>query len=401
MKEQEYFFYQLNKFFPIFYFSLLYLYGIKYLNFSCIDRIGMEQFPILKKLIGVTIPIFAEQFKILGVRLYPLLFSIGSYLLFLSIIKKRFHREREVFYIGSLFLLLPGTIISTLIVNKGAVLLFLTFLIFKFYLEGYRFLTITLLLLYPLVDRAMLTLLTGFLVYALWQKNWRLGLVTTIGLAENLYFYPLHIGGIPRNHFTTLLLTYSAIYSPLPFFYFLYTLYRTTLNNRKGIIYFITASAFILSLLLSFRQRIQIDDYAPFTLPFIVYLIQQFLTSYRVRLKPFRQGYRWLFIGMFCSILFTDLMLFLNPFRNEIGSSYYFTKGLANRIEREYHCFPICSNQFLCSALRFYSSKIEPSLPSCSIFYSKRKGEVEIEFNSTGQRVKKTIPISQLTTPNF
>jgi hypothetical protein len=389
--EKENRFENLNRLFPLLYFGFLYFYGVKFLNFSVVDWRGMEKFPILRELVAHLTPIFAPQFKILGVRLVPLLFSVGSFVLFYQIVKSRFHREREIFYITSLYLLLPGTILSTLLVNKGVVLLFLTFLVLYCYLNGWKIATALLLLLYSGVDGAMINLFLGFLGYGLYRRSWKLTAVATSSLLLSLYFYPLEIGGVPRSHFGDLILTYSAIYSPFLFFYFLYTLYRVTISPRKGIIYFITAAAFLLSLFLSFRQRIKIDDYAPFTLPFIVYIVQQFLTSYRVRLRPFRRGYRLLLYFLFGSMLATDLLLFLNPLKQEVGSSYYFTRKLALTLE----CTPICTPPELCKSLEFYRSQYPTR--HCRVKYSKKRGGVVVEEDNK----TRFLPLSRLYSPNF
>ncbi|MRJ05903.1 MAG: hypothetical protein C6I01_00050 [Epsilonproteobacteria bacterium] len=385
----------LNPTFPPAYFLFIYWYGVTFLSFSPFEAQEMENFPLLRILFHwiTSLSYKLEVPPIYALRFIPLLFSIGSYTLFTLIVRRHFYRERELFYISALFLLLPGTILSTLLYEKGGILLFLTLLFIYLYLEGYKNGSYALLMVFAFVDTAFLSLFVGVFFYGIFKKEYTLSIVGFGVTLINLIYFNYSVGGIPRGHFADLLLVYSAIYSPLPFLYFLYALVKEfSPGEKRSIISFIALSAFSISLLFSFRQKVKIDDYAPFTLPFILHMVRHFLNSYRVRLKPFRWGYRTLFIVIFSSLIIFDILLFLNPLRERVGAGYYFTAQLAEKLKKRYPVLECKTSSSLCKALSFYQVEFEPGSP-CTLTYRKRDLKVEVRC-SDGER--QTIDLKKL-----
>jgi hypothetical protein len=86
---------------------------------------------------------------------------------------------------------------------------------------------------------------------------------------------------------------YGAIFSPFVFLYFFYMLYRTMLKGDKTIVWHVAFVTIVLSLGLSVRQKVPIQDFAPYAVVAVPLMVRMFLRSYRVRLPQFRRGYRW------------------------------------------------------------------------------------------------------------
>jgi len=92
---------------------------------------------------------------------------------------------------------------------------------------------------------------------------------------------------------------YAAIFSPVLFIYLVYALYRRGMKEERTLLWYLGSTALIFSLLFSFRQQMKLEELAPYILVATPILVKAFLSSYRIRLREFRKGYRILLsIGM-------------------------------------------------------------------------------------------------------
>ncbi|MEJ5169307.1 MAG: hypothetical protein WHU93_09065, partial [Arcobacteraceae bacterium] len=80
----------------------------------------------------------------------------------------------------------------------------------------------------------------------------------------------------------------ASIFSPLLFLYFAYAMCKISFKGTKSLYWFVSIVAFGFSLILSFRQKIDIADFAPFVIIAIPMMVKLFMHSYRVRLRQFR-----------------------------------------------------------------------------------------------------------------
>jgi len=366
-------------FFFVFYYLFLFWYSLHFLSFSIVEVKSLEHSLILKKVFDFVIYSFGKSD--FSLRLIPIVFSIFSILLFYQISKDYFKKQKDLEFNLIIFSLIPGFIISSLIVNKSIILIFLT-LLFVYTHKKQRFLSYILLLFYTVVDYAFINLYFALIFYSIYKKDTRFLFYSLLLLAINANFFNYDIGGKPRGYFLDVLGTYFLIFSPLVFVYYVYTLYKGFFS-KKDIVYYISAMTFVLSLLLSFRQRIRIDDYAPFALIYIIYMVKIFLNSYRVRLPQFRKGYKFLFVVLFGSLIVFDVALFFNRYTpaKKLSSSFYFIKPLAKILKEKGINDIYCSNSYLCSALNFYGIKngkeyflkYNKSTQMVSIFHKKRE----------------------------
>ncbi|WP_226962167.1 hypothetical protein [Sulfurimonas marina] len=124
--------------------------------------------------------------------------------------------------------------------------------------------------------------------------------------------YRLQIYGVPSGHFLDTIAVYSAIFTPIVFVYLVYALYRKYLADKIDKVWYIATSALIFSLLLSFRQRLDIEYFAPYLMIALPLAAQTFIHSYRVRLKMFRKRYQTIFVLSFLFLFLNTLIVLFN-----------------------------------------------------------------------------------------
>ena len=169
--------------------------------------------------------------------------------------------------------------------------------------------------------------------------------IATLAFAVNYYFFGFDTGGIPRGYFLDIFGVYAAIFSPVLFLYFIYTLYLhlVKFQRRLDMLWFIAFTAFILSIILSLRQFVRLEDFAPFTVIAVPMMVRAFLNSYRVRLPRFRMfqnvllGFIALFLIGHSLITFFNKPLYLlteHP-KNHFSFEYHFASELAGRLKAQ------------------------------------------------------------------
>jgi 4-amino-4-deoxy-L-arabinose transferase-like glycosyltransferase len=355
------------KFAPIitFYVFLL-IYGLIFLSFSFVEVESIYKFPLLKDILNFSFYLFGKNDFALR---FPSVFTgFLSVLFFYNIAKNKFKKEKEALFSTYIFMLIPGMIISSVIVNKSVYLIFLT-LLFIYTYEKFRIFSYILLILYVFVDKSLISLYLALVFYSIYKKDTKFLIFSLVLLAVNANYFEYKIHGKPKGYFIDLFGAYFLIFSPFVFIYFLYALYKN-LFFKKDIIYFISSTAFFISLLLSFRQKIKLDDYAPYTLAFIINMVNIFLKSYKVRLPKFRGFYKLLFFVLLTSLIFFDIALFLNKYTpaKNLSYSFYFTKSLANVLKNHHIDYVYCNNKNICQILKFYGINLGKKY---YLFYSK------------------------------
>jgi len=351
------------------YYSFLYWYSISFLSFSIVEAKSVDKFYILKFLLS-----FFNINNDFSLRILPLVFSFFSLLLFYNL-SEIYLKEKYKYFAALIFIFIPGFIISSVIINKSVFLIFFT-LLFIFTFKKYRFLSYILLISYVFVDYSFISLYFALIFYAIYKKDTKFLIFVLILMAVNANYFNFKIEGKPKGYFLDVLGTYILIFSPFVFVYFLYTIYKGFFV-KKDILFFIGSLSFLLSILLSFRQRIKIDDFAPFVLPYVIYMIKIFLTSYKVRLPRFRKSYRILFIVLFTSMLVFDISLFLNQYTpaKNLSNSFYFMKNLALFLKKHNIKKVNCDNDYFCKSLYFYGIKTGDKY---YLEYSAKKNKVSI-----------------------
>jgi len=246
-----------------------------------------------------------------ALRLPFLFFHICSIFLMYQLSKEYLPNERNRIWLLVAFILLPGVVSSAVIVSHAGFLIFALLLFFYMSKINIKFAHV-LLFTYAFIDGGFSYLFLGLFIYYITHKKNYLALYNLVLYGVNIYLYGFTIHGYPRGHFLDTIGLYSAIFTPIIFIYISYVLYRRYLTGQKDKLYYVAATALVFSLLTSFRQKIDIEEFAPYLIIALPLAAQTFASSYRVRLKQHRKGYRTIFIVAFALLILNTLVVFFN-----------------------------------------------------------------------------------------
>ncbi len=112
------------------------------------------------------------------------------------------------------------------------------------------------------------------------------------------------VDGVPKGHLVELIGIYAAIFSPLLFITIIYSLYKVSIDKDRDLVWYISLVAFVVSLILSIRQKIKVTDFAPYLTIVLPLVIVSFRSSIVVRLPQFRKNYYTI-----CKIVLVVLLL--------------------------------------------------------------------------------------------
>jgi len=300
-----------------------------------------------------------------------LLYGISGYYL---------SRPTDKLWVLLIYLLLPGVTSAALLLNIAG---FKILAIFTFVYTYLRFGQWSLLLL-PLfitLDSTSIYLYFTVALYSLVHKKYVESSLSLSLLLGSIFVWGINVGGVPKGHFLDALGIYAAIFSPLVFIYLFYVLYRRYISNERDLIWMIASSMFIISLLLSFRQKATIQDFAPYLMVALPLAAQTFLHTYRVRLPQFRGRYRILFYSAFSLLVINGLAVFFNQWlymivqkpKSHFSYPMHVAKELANELHRE-KTTCLKTNEQLQGRLRFYGiSQCEATILSETAIVNAKK----------------------------
>jgi lysylphosphatidylglycerol synthetase-like protein (DUF2156 family) len=178
-----------------------------------------------------------------------------------------------------------------------------------------------------------------------------------------MYIYGFATDGKPRGFLVDTFAVYATVFSPVLFLYFVYAIYRAGIKKDFTLSWYISVTAFALSIIFSLRQRIYIEDFAPYVVVSLPLMLKTFLHSYRVRLKEFRKFYNILaitIVGMLMlNVIITfvnkPLYLFLpNPTKHFVYK-YHFAKEIAEELKKRKINNIYLEDKELLLRLRFYN----------------------------------------------
>jgi hypothetical protein len=268
------------------------------------------QYSFLGYLLHLSVDIFGQTD--FALRIVMICFHFLSVILIYLISKEYVSSDRNRLWLILVFILLPGIISSAIVVNSAGVIIF--FLLLFIYLEkkAPQYILNILLFLYAFVDIHFIYLFIALSIYYLIKKNNILVFYMLFLSVLSVYLNGIDISGAPRGYFLDILGVYSAVFTPIIFIYLIYVLYRRYLTSKIDIVWFISSITFIVSLILSFRQRVAVEYFAPYLIVALPLAAQQFISSYRVRLKMYRTRYKIIFVLSFVFLLFNSLVVFFN-----------------------------------------------------------------------------------------
>jgi len=295
-------------------------------------------------------------------RLPFILFHLASIVLLYKIgklfLKKHLDRVLSV----AIYAFLPGVNSVALLVNNSVVVIFVTLLFTYLYLKEYKVVSHIVLIASVFIDNSFAILYIALFIYSLAHRKIDLLLLTSILFGVCLYVYGFDTGGKPKGYFVDTLGVYAAIFSPLLFLYFVYAMYRILIKEEKNLLWYISFFSLVVSLLLSLRQKLYLEDFAPFVVLAIPLMIKVFFNSYRVRLPMFRKLHTVFFGLVILSLLsittisYVHLPLYtlMEEPSKHFAIKYHIAKELANALKAKGITKVMLKDDKMALRLKFY-----------------------------------------------
>lgn len=274
------------------------------------------------KLFGQTDLALRLPFIVLHVMSIVLLYKIGK--LFL---KQKIDRVVSV----ALYAMLPGVNSIAILVNGAYVAVFLTLLFIYFYMYGHKKVSFLVLVLALFADNSFSILYLSLFIYSIFKREKQLLVLSAVLFSISMYMFGFDTGGKPRGYFLDTLGIYAAIFSLFFFLYLVYALYRILIKEEKNILWYIAFSSLVLSLILSLRQRLLVEDFAVFVVIAVPLAVKVFFNSYRVRLPQHRKYHNFIFGTVF---LFLALNLAISYFNKPL---YLIMEDPSKHLAYKYH----------------------------------------------------------------
>ena len=299
----------------------------------------LDNFSVLTLVTYLPLKLFG--YNDIALRLPFITLYLLSAVLMFELTKNYFKFQKDRLISIAIFMLLPGVISASLLVNSAMLVTFFTLLYIYVY-RVYNKHSYLLLFLCLFVDNSFAIFYLALFFFALSRKENKLLIISLVLFTLSMYIYGFESTGKPRGHFVDTFGIYASIFSPLLFLYFIYAIYRVGVKAERTLQWYISATALIFSLLFAFRQKVYIEDFAPFVIIAIPMMVRLFLHSYRVRLPQFRVIHSRLAaiaLGLLCLsailvLLNKPLYLFLKKPTSHFAYNYHVAKELSQGLKQ-------------------------------------------------------------------
>ncbi len=339
----------------------------------------------------------------LTVRLPVIAVTLLNIALFWLLAKRYLKKPQDALLATIIFSLLPAVLGSGVVLSKAPFVLFIILLFLLSYRSWFgQIIAIGALF----FDKAFAILFLGAALYELYTKRYKRAIFYTLLFALSLWLYGFDVGGRPRSYFLDTFAIFSAIFSPLVFLYYFYSLYRVGVKEVKDMVWFVSATAFLFALILSFRQRIHMVDFAPFAVIGVIVMVRVFLRSFRVRLPRYRKKLVIAFWVVVASLLLNDIALLFNeslfafiPPKKHFAYRYYLAKNLAKRLHSLKISCAYTKERSLALQLRFYHiNECRRPILSLKPFKDAKKWEIPLAM---GAKFPIFVTYSNMKSPSF
>ena len=334
----------------------------------------------------------------LAVRGVMIFFHIASVVLMYKVSKFYIKLEFDRIIAVLLFVLLPGTLASALIINNAGICITLALLcIYLFHIKKKILFSLFFCLAF-FIDGDFLIFYAGFFIFALYKRKPSLAWLSAILFLLTLYFFGFETNGRPSGHFIDTFGIFAAVFSPFVFIFFVYTIYRIWVKEKKDLLWFISICSFCFCMIVSVRQRLELEQFLPFCVIATPLMVRVFFNSYRVRLPKFRKGHKictslvMLFlIFNWSAIIFNQIFyLFLSDPTKHLTYKFDVAKELADKLKEAGVQDIATEDTRLALRLKFYGIKTKSysknllasaDLDEKSKFSIEKMGKVVANFN--------------------
>lgn len=283
--------------------------------------------------------------------------SLLIYIISLRILK----RQSDCVIAAILYMFLPGVLVSALIINQASIAIFIT-LIVVFLQQRQMYILISLILALSLFfSKPFIALYLAIMLFGLFSRDKKFAIIGAFFCIAWYYLNGLESSGKPRGYFLDSIAVFAAVFSPLLFIYFIYTIYRICIKEIKSFLWFIGLTALGVCLLLSMRQRVELELFLPFCVILVPAMVRTFFSSYRSRLPRFRVLYKLICIIVLVTLALNSLAIifhqylyiFLDNPKNHFAYKYDIAKELA-KVLKDRQITAISTNPNLALRLKFY-----------------------------------------------
>ncbi len=285
----------------------------------------------------------------LGIRIFFLLFGFASIFLYYRISWIYLEKEKDRHLATVIYMLLPGIITALTLANISILIIPLVLLFLLAYDRKWVWAQALLMLLLFMLHNASVIFFISIFIYALMRREVVLATLAGVFLIlSTITVRGVEIGGRPSGYFADVFGLYAALFSPLLFIYFFYTMYRILLREEKSILWYISSVALLASLVLSVRQRVVMTDFAPYVVISIVLMLDTFNRSLRIRLPEYQKWYRMGFSAVMLILIMSSMTIVFhqvffplmdNP-EKHFAAKLYGPYWLAEELKSEnYHCY--------------------------------------------------------------
>ena len=334
----------------------------------------------------------------LAVRGVMIFFHIASVVLMYKVSKFYIKLEFDRIVAVLLFVLLPGTLASALIINNAGICITLALLcIYLFHIKKKILFSLFFCLAF-FIDGDFLIFYAGFFIFALYKRKPPLAWLSAILFLLTLYFFGFETNGRPSGHFIDTFGIFAAVFSPFVFIFFVYTIYRIWVKEKKDLLWFIAICSFCFCMIVSVRQRLELEQFLPFCVIATPLMVRVFFNSYRVRLPKFRKGHKictglvMLFLVFnWSAIIFNQIFyLFLSDPTKHLTYKFDIAKELADKLKEAGVQDIATDDTRLALRLKFYGIKTKSYsknllastvLDEKSKFSIEKMGKVVANFN--------------------
>lgn len=284
--------------------------------------------------------------KIFGVNDFALrmpfvVVHIANIFLLYQVSKPILTQKFDRFIAVLIYMFLPGVLASALLVNNAGFIVLISLLGVSFVQNDMKKSLVIILIASIFISKSFLIFYIALMFYGFYSKN-KFNLICGIlFIVLGLIFFDFNLSGKPKGYAIDTFGVFAAVFSPLIFVYFVYTIYRIWVKEEKDFLWFLSNCAFCISLILSIRQKLDLELFLPYLVIFIPHMVRLFLSSYRIRLPQFRKKYIFfacllllsLGINSAASIFYNIFYLFLDNPKKHFVYKFDIAKDLANEIK--------------------------------------------------------------------
>jgi len=300
----------------------------------------------------------------IALRLPFILIYLVSTVLIYRLTDDYFTKKSDRLISVAIFMLLPGVNSAALLVNTSILVIFSTVLYLYIYKTTKKH-SYLLLIFFLLLDNSFAILFLALFFYSLSKKDNKLLIISLVLFGISMYMYGFDTGGKPKGYFLDTFAIFASIFSPLLFLYFFYSMYRIFIRGNRDLFWYISFTALVFSFILSLRQRIIIEDFAPFVVIAVPLMVKLFFHSLRVRLPQFRKKHLLasyivlsvLILNFLVFIFNKPLYLILQKPQRHFAYNYHFAKDIAISLKRNNIDNITSNDKKLILRLRFYGLK--------------------------------------------